>query len=313
LEEVPFPAREQERSAYLSVRYSMPQWLVNSWIAEHGEDGAEGLCIACNTEAPVSIRANTLKTTPEQLGAQLAKSGYEACKRTAIPEEITLTGATPPTRSKLFQRGHFLIQDAASMLPSHLLEPESGEWVLDLCAAPGGKATHLAQLTRDQAVIVALDLHADRLKLVQENAARLAMRSIAAVCGDGTAAPVRGGFDRVLVDAPCTGLGTLRRHPELKWRVTADMPGRLADVQRELLRAGIRLCKNGGLIVYSVCTISRPETREVARTVLETESVEAEPGPEWLNPWKTGTGQYQTLPTSEGLDGFFLMRLRKAS
>lgn len=313
LEDIAFPSRERNLPHYLSVRYSMPRWLVDEWIAEFGAETAEALCAVSNEEADATVRVNTLLTTPEQLIADLAKQECVAEKRTPVPEELTLTDGLPPARVKLFREGYFIIQDTASMLPPHLLEPQGEERVLDLCAAPGGKTTHLVQLTRNEAFVAAMDVHAGKLHLVRENAERLGLAQPALVCGDGAQAPFSGGFDRVLVDAPCSGLGTLRRHPELKWRVTPDTRASLSALQRALLRAGIRLCKNGGVVVYSVCTISRLETLEVVHDIMRTEPVKPEAGPDWMEPWLKAPGQYQTLPHEGGLDGFFLMRFRKES
>jgi len=314
LEDIAFPSRERNLPHYLSVRHSMPRWLVDEWIAEFGAETTEALCTASNEEADATVRVNMFKTTPEQLIADLAKQECAAEKRTPVPEELTLTGGLPPARVKLFREGSFIIQDTASMLPPHLVEPQPHEWVLDLCAAPGGKTTHLMQLARNEAFVAAMDIHAGKLHLVRENVERLGIAEPALVCGDGLHAPFGGGsFDRVLVDAPCSGLGTLRRHPELKWRVTPETRASLSELQRALLRTGIRLCKNGGVVVYSVCTISRLETLEVVRDIMKTEPVKPETGPDWMEPWRKAPGQYQTLPHEEGLDGFFLMRFRKES
>jgi 16S rRNA (cytosine967-C5)-methyltransferase len=313
LSEVPFPDRARDPAAYLSLRYSMPRWLIEEWISEHGEAGTEALCCAFNREAPTTIRVNTLKATPEQLAADLGQAGYAPRKLTPIPEELTLDRGLPPANAKLFSTGCFMIQDPASMLPPHLLEPEPGQRVLDLCAAPGGKTTHIAQLAGDNARVVALDIHPARLGLVRENTDRLGVTCVSPLCGDGTAPPLRPQFDRVLVDAPCSGLGTLRRHPDLKWRADPAVRESLGRLQARLLRSGVEFCKNGGLIVYSVCTTTRRETLAVVRAVLETERVEPEDGPEWLDPWKIDRGRYQTHPAEEELDGFFLTRLRKVS
>ena len=312
LDDVELPPLE-DRARYLSVLYSTPEWLVAEWLSEHGDAGAEKLCEAAASEAPVTLRANTLKTTPEQLMAALGKTGCVAEKRTVIPEEVTLVTGPPPARSKLFGQGHFLVQDGASMLPPHLLEPQAGERVLDLCAAPGGKATHVAQLTQGNATVVAIDVQPRKLLLVKENAERLGAPGIALLAADGAKPPLRPGFDRVLVDAPCSGLGTLRRHPDLKWRAAPEDRERLTRCQAALLRSAVGVCKNGGVVVYSVCTFTRAETVEVVEAVLNAGGVELEDGPEWLNPWKIETGQYRVLPEKGGLDGYFLTRLRKAS
>jgi 16S rRNA (cytosine967-C5)-methyltransferase len=286
--------------------------LVEHWITQYGRSETEGLCAASDSPAPTAIRANTSQVTVAKLKGALEKAGYEVEKRTPVPEELTLLGGLPPARTWAFRQGWFIVQDPASMLPAHLLEPRRGDQVLDLCAAPGAKTTHLAALANNEASsIVALDIHERRLAQVHENAARLGFQCADLVCGDGAQPPLRPVFDRILVDAPCSGLGTLRRNPDLKWRIEPGDVARLADLQCALLRSAAQLCKNAGVIVYSVCTITREETEEVVGQILNEGIVEPEDGPEWLNQWKSGTGRYETMPSRDGLDGFFLMRLRK--
>ena len=314
LDDVSLPSSTDEPVAFISTRYSIPRWMTSMWIDELGKEAAEAFCKASAEPAPVTLRANQLRSSAEQLMAGLAKTGYRAEKRTAIPEEATVLEGIPPVRSKLFQGGHCFVQDPASMLPPHLLEPQPGEKVLDLCAAPGGKTTHMAELTGGEACIVALDRTTRKLATTAENIRRLDAPGIWLVQGDGKMAPFpEGTFDRVLVDAPCSGLGTLRRHPELKWRTRPEDINRLAVEQQALLRAAIRLCKNTGVIVYSVCTVSQSETEGVLHSILDSEPVRREDGPEWLDTWKNGIGTYQTNPHHDGLDGFFLTRLRKQS
>ncbi|MCP4643169.1 MAG: RsmB/NOP family class I SAM-dependent RNA methyltransferase [bacterium] len=247
--------------------------------------------------------------------SELGRAGYAGERKTQIPEEITLASGMPLASVKAFQHGHFVVQDPASMLPPHLLEPQPGDTVLDVCAAPGGKTTHLAQLARDEALVIATDLHSHRLGRVEENAERLGIDGMHSLCADGVAPPFRdGSFDRVLVDAPCTGLGTLRRHPDLKWRVSPGDAARLGKLQLDLLRSAVQQCKNAGVIVYSVCTVTPQETGDVIDRLLDsTEGLQPEDGPDWLNQWKIETGRYRTLPGADGLDGFFLTRLRKGS
>ncbi|MCX5758426.1 MAG: hypothetical protein NTU83_07975, partial [Candidatus Hydrogenedentes bacterium] len=218
LDEVRLPGRDHDLAAHLSVRHSMPRWLVDEWLAEFGEGTAEAICVASNTEAPTTLRTNTLATTPEQLlealnrhnpkpqisdlesgvsNPQSAISNLQpatAKKCTPVPEELTLSHGAPSVRSKLFQEGLFIVQDAASMLPPHLLEPRAGDTVLDMCAAPGGKTTHLAQLAQGAATIVAMDRYASRLQRVVENVERLHVLGVHLVCGDGMALPVDAAF-----------------------------------------------------------------------------------------------------------------------
>ena len=313
VEAVDLPSRDKDPVGHLSIRYSIPDWLVAEWLQEHGEEGAESLCQASNTEAPVTLRANTLKTTAEQLVATMVKRGTTAAKMTTVPEEVTVAGGGPPVHSKLFGDGHFVVQDPASMLPAHLLQPEPGHRVLDLCAGLGMKSTHIAALTGNEAAVWASDMLPTKLGLLRDNCEHLGISRVHPLCANGLAAPFEQSFDRVLVDAPCSGLGTLRRHPDLKWRVKPEDRVNLARLQEGLLRSAAGLCKNGGIVVYSVCTFTREETVDVARAVLPTLNMELEDGPEWLTQWKIDRGQYRVLPKTGGLDGFFLMRLRKGS
>lgn len=313
LDDVRLPSYEKDSLAHLAVRYSLPRWLVERWVADFGLEKTAELAVASSEEAPTQIRTNLARFPAEDVRDQLLKAGFVVDKRTPIPEELTLLDGPPAAKTKLFQKGAFVLQDGASMLPAHLMEPQRGERILDMAAAPGGKTAHLAQLVGGEADIIATDIYPWRLALAREAADRLALDRIHLACADGRKPPFACGFDRVLVDAPCSGLGTLRRHPDLKWRTDEARIDELAGLQEGLLRSAIELCKNGGLVVYSVCTITARETTELIRVILEGGRVQLEDGPEWLDQWKIGTGQYRTLPEKAGMDGFFLTRLRKVS
>ena len=200
------------------------------------------------------------------------------------------------------------------MLPPHLLEPEAGETILDMCASPGGKSTHIAQLTNCKAHVICNDLGGKNYWRILENIERLQLSNMEMTISDATVLPFVGPFDRVMLDAPCTGMGTFRRHPELKYRMGPNAPKKLGKTQLKLLRSAIEVCKIGGVVVYSVCTFSAEETEELATVITGELPVILEDGPAWLEPWKIKTGQYKILPNREDqLDGFFLMRLRKQS
>jgi 16S rRNA (cytosine967-C5)-methyltransferase len=312
LDTVALPAPEANIAQHLSLRFSIPLWLVERWITEFGAEEAQHLCEVCNTQAPVSLRVNLQKNSVEELQARLTKTGLLTHKKTDVPDELTLAEGGQPVRSKLFTAGHFLVQDPASMLPAHLMEPKDGDWILDVCAAPGGKATHLAQLA-PAAWVVAMDLDPARLRSIRENIDRLGVENIQLLCGDGKRSPLNAEFDRILVDAPCSGLGTIRRHPDLKWRLQPDAIPRLAREQQRLLRSAIAHCKIGGLVVYSVCTFTPEETEGVVNKLLSEGQVQTEAGPDWMNTWQIKPGQYRILPQKEALDGFYLTRLRKVS
>jgi 16S rRNA (cytosine967-C5)-methyltransferase len=311
MEDVHLPDREKDLGRYLSVRYSLPKWLVDLWLEDFGPEGAEAAAIASNAQAPACLRVNTNRISVESLQTELATSGILCQKQTPLPEELTVVSGDGLTRSKRFQQGFYTLQDPASMLPAILLEPGPGDRVLDCCAAPGGKATHIAQRTNNEAWVVAMDASRRRMEKVVENAERLGA-ALHCVVGDGANPPLQGQFDRVLVDAPCSGLGTLRRHPDLKWHMTNDTITRLAGQQLALLRRAVTLCKNNGCIVYSVCTNTRQETRDVVHALLQDGTVTLENGPESLDTWRMDTGQYATQP-SGAWDGFFLTRFRKRS
>ncbi len=314
LEQAPLPDENEEPQRYAAIRYSLPDWIAELLFAELPTEKAMAMARAFGEEAPVTIRVNTLETTLEALKTSLEKAGTAAEKRTSIPEELTLAHGLPPARSKRFHEGQYVVQDSGSMLAAHLMEPQAGERLLDMCAAPGGKTTHLAQLSNGEARIVAVDCHAARLRYVRENMERLHIPGVVLVAADGAAAPFSPAcFDRVLVDAPCSGLGTLRRHPELKWRVTPQTPSEMAAKQRELLKSAVALCKPGGVIVYCVCTFTREETQHVVDDVLKDGCCEPEDGVKWLSPWRTNKGVYLTSPSGDGADAFYLIRLRKRS
>ena len=312
IDSISFP---EDRTGYLEVRYSIPRWIVDRWMQDFGVEGASELCAACNEQAPTTIRVNTKQTGVEGLKKRLGQADCVVEKRTAVPEELTIVDGPPPAKLKLFQRGAFILQDPASMMVPHLLEPLYLEKVLDLCAAPGGKSTHAAQLIDEDTFVVAADAHPTRLSMVSDNVDRLGFADrMRLVCANGLNPPFRdGSFPRVMVDAPCSGLGTLRRHPDLKWRLKEEEIAKFAVQQKALLRAAVQLCENQGVIAYSVCTVTPEETEDVIADILSDGLVQLEDGPDWLHPWKIGTGVYRTLPSMDGLDGFFLTRLRKLS
>lgn len=299
---------------FASVRYSMPRWLVERWWEDVGADRALALCRAMNEPAPVTLRTNTLRIAPGELAEGLTKAGYPAESQTLVPEEITMAGGAPPVRAKLFRHGFCTVQDPAAMLGAHLLQPEAGQRVLDLCAAPGGKTTHAAERAGGDAAVAACDTHFNKLRRLQDHAGRLETPGVSVFCADGRQPPWRdGSFDRVLVDAPCSGLGTLRRRPDLKLRVRPESAAKLAELQTDLLRRAIALCKNGGLVVYGVCTLGPTETSDVVSRAVVGTPATPEDGPPWMEPWRTDTGTYETNPASDCLDGFFWTRLRVSS
>jgi len=313
LDDVRLPKTEKDFRRYLEVRYSMPRWLLDRYLSELPGEAVESLCKRMNTQAELCMRVNTMKIDAPTLAQKFEQSGVFTGEHPDVPNVLVFLEGKNPIHTKWFQQGLFQIQDPASILPGHLLGANPGEKILDMCSAPGGKTTHLAELGGDKATIFAMDAKWNRLFRVRENVERMEFENVHIFTGDGESPPLKPGFDAVLLDAPCSGLGTLRRHPDIKWHCTPESIGRISEIQGKLLRSAINLCNNGGRIVYSVCTQTQEETHNVIAPFLAEGFLAPEDGPEWMNTWKCAPGQYRTNPSSQALDGFFLMRLRKLS
>jgi len=314
LASVSFPDAERQPVEYLRLRWSLPRWMVRLWVEQFGLETAARLCEQVNREAPLFLRIRPGSSTEESLVRQLERHGCRVTPWPVLPgflrvETARDLAALPPLRA-----GACRVQNPASSLPPRLLDPRPGERILDLCAAPGTKTLELCDLGDGDLSVVALDPDPGRLNRVRSVLELTGETRAIAVLGDGIFPPFPPrSFDAVLVDAPCSGLGTLRHNPDIRDRLQASDLDRMAGLQRSLLRSAAALCKNGGRIVYSVCTFTPQETRDIAAYAVSELSLEPEAGPELLEPWKTGTGHYQIHPLDEALDGFFLTRFRKRS
>ena len=253
-----------------ALGWSHPDWLVARWQARFGSEHLAHLMAWNNTPAPVYVRTNTLRTTPEMLARQFEAESVSFVQRDfpwAPPGLLfELRGHPPLTALASFNNGFFYVQDPSTLLAVTLLDPRPGETVLDLCAAPGGKSTLIAQLMRDEGTTLAEDIDPTRLTRVVENCARLGVRSVRpAVTGAPRVEPpsASGLFDRILVDAPCSNTGVMRRRVDLRWRLQASELERLPAMQLELLRQARPRLKPGGLLVYSTCSLEPEENRAV--------------------------------------------------
>jgi len=306
----------------LSIRHSCPPWLTERWIARFGTERAAALCEATTTVPPLTIRANTLRISRDVLQAGLAELGYQARSTAVSPVGLVLEKCGSIEEIPLFHEGLFYVEDEAAQLIPLLLDPQPGELVLDACAAPGGKTTHLAARMENQGEIIALDRSAARLKFVGENCRRLGITIVHPIRADATApfsSTARDRhFDRILVDAPCSGLGVLRRHPEAKWRKEAASLARHPAIQRQTLDQVSRLLRPGGVLVYSTCS-SEPEENEqvIDQFCREHQDFHRESIAPWLPPsgssFVTIQGDLSTMSNDQSMDLFFAARLRKAS
>ncbi|MBM7644309.1 16S rRNA (cytosine967-C5)-methyltransferase [Scopulibacillus daqui] len=309
------------KSHRLSIKYSHPYWLIERWIQLYGEDEALAVCETNNQPAPVTLRVNQLKTNREMLIQTLADAGIEAHEGHVAPEAVSIASG-PAADTKAFREGLFTIQDESSMLVAHALDVKPGMDVLDACAGPGGKTGHIAEKMANSGSIHALDLHAHKTKLIDQQAERLGIDIIHTKALDAREAArvfSEKSFDRILIDAPCSGFGVIRRKPEIKWEKTANDVEQIAKVQADILNAVAPLVKTGGKLVYSTCTIDQKEnidtvTRflkdhadfEVDETLYKRMPAVVQKYGQWEN-----RGMVQILPHQFETDGFFISCLKK--
>lgn len=304
------PPGEGDEVQRLAYETSHPEWLVRRWTRQFGPERAKVMLQADNESPAVVIRANTAKVTRDELLAQLHDAGVAAHATALSPLGIVLE--SPGRVEELFgyAEGLWQVQDEAAQLVSVYGQVPPTARVLDACAAPGGKACHLAQTNE----VVALDVHRNKLPKIHAEAKRLGLLGRLTLQQADASQPLPeslGEFDAVVIDAPCAGLGTLRRHPELRYRRQEKDIAELAHLQREILEQCQQVLKPGGLLVYAVCSTDLVEGPDQVEMFLRSHpEFTAEP-PNGLAALPTWQGYLRTLPGPEGLDGFFAARLRK--
>jgi 16S rRNA (cytosine967-C5)-methyltransferase len=286
-------------TGYLAAIHSLPPFIVERWRARFGDRGAADAFRASNDRPALMLRANPNIGSRDELIERLRARGYPA-----VPGEHPLAVRLPSRADGLFdseefKTGAFVLQDETQMKVAELLAPKAKEKVLDLCAAPGGKTTHLAQIANDKAEITAVDRTEDKISRIRENAERLGLKSIRAIALDPTMSPVPGGpFDAVLVDAPCSNSGVLARRPEARWRIDSLSLAKHQQQQMRLLTAGMLAAKPGGRVVYSTCSVEAEENEVVVKAICETQGLATVSSAETIAP----------APGREG--GFFASMIR---
>jgi 16S rRNA (cytosine967-C5)-methyltransferase len=273
-----------------AIAHSYPRWLVDLWWQTYGGDEARALLRRGNEPAETALRANALLTTRDELAGQLPVKTHAA--QDELPEGLVVDGPFDAHGHELWRAGAYATQSRAAMLVARTLDPQPGEHVLDLCAAPGGKTTHLSALMRAEGAIVAVERHAGRAQALQRTAERMRATNITVQVRDAARFATTDRFDRVLVDPPCSGLGTLQSHPDLRWRTSPEAIETMAKAQAEILEAGARALRPGGTLVYSTCTLSpRENEQQAAASSLRLESARL------------------VLPHRDRTDGFYIARL----
>jgi 16S rRNA (cytosine967-C5)-methyltransferase len=320
-ETLPWPSAEQDQIGHLALTLSFPRWIVATWLEQYGLEDATALMEFANHVPTLTIRANRLKTDRGALITRLASEGITATPTTHSPDGLILDGignAAGLENLKSFRAGYFSVQDESSMLVAPVLNPQPGWNVVDVAAAPGGKSTHLAERMKNKGRVIACDLHAHKITLIEANAERLGTEIVQGLAADARhldrLMPNRA--DAVLVDAPCSGLGTLARRPDARWRKQPADVIALAELQAAILDSVAVVLKPGGVLVYSTCTIHPAENQElVSRFVATHPEFEFDPIapylPESLRATAGEAGWVQLLPHLHGTDGFFIARMRK--
>jgi 16S rRNA (cytosine967-C5)-methyltransferase len=315
-EEISSPDFDRDPALHISVVHSHPLWLVQRWIKEIGIEKTLHLCAFNNQISPLTLRTNTLKTNRQDLILKLKEQGLKPQPTLFAEDGIRLENPPPTSELPFWKEGLYLIQDEASQLVTSILGPKPGERILDACAAPGGKTTHIAQRMEDEGEILAIDLHREKLTGIEEGCRRLGIRRVKAKTGDATR-PLpfleEMEFDRVLADVPCSGFGTLRKNPDLKWKRREKDVNRLSELQSSILENVSQYLKRGGILVYSTCTIFREENEAVVEKFLARHPEFRLDEMDKILPKRYASlienGYFRTIYSQEGMDGFFAARL----
>ncbi|MDF2672853.1 MAG: rsmB [Clostridiales bacterium] len=306
----------KDRIKKLSIEYSHPEWFVDKFIKLYGEDFVVALMEENNVPPGLTIRINTLKCKKEELVKLLTSKGIE-CIDGRLDESLVLKGFHSIEKSEEFIEGLFTIQDESSMLATRVLDPQTGDKVLDLCSAPGGKSTHMAQLMENKGEILSFDIHEHKLELVSKNAKRLGIDIIKTRLKDSTVfeEEYKDYADKVLLDAPCSGLGLIRKKPEIRWTVTQKDVIELQKIQMEIINNASNYVKREGTLVYSTCTISEEENEEIIQSFLENnENFKLESICKYIpedikKDDSCSKGYIKLFPNVHNLDGFFIAKL----
>jgi 16S rRNA (cytosine967-C5)-methyltransferase len=309
--EVKYPGIDKAPSSHISVVHSHPLWLVERWLKIFGIEETLEICKAGNETPPLTLRVNRLKTDRDEILKALSDDGFTVRAAQFSTDGIILSHPPVPVReTEYYKMGHIQIQDEASQLITCLVNPKPGEAIIDICSGVGGKTTHMAEMMQNDGTILALDISHKKIQALKGMLERLGATIIDTLIRDATSEPEKtlcGKFDRALVDAPCSGLGTLRRNPEIKWRMLPEDLGIFPPLQKRILKNAGHYLKGGGTLIYSTCTIMPEENEEIVAAFLSDN-----PGFEQIHPPASisskmidNEGFFRTYPHRHGTDSFF--------
>ena len=319
-DEIPYPDITEEPALYISVSQSHPAWLAERWIKEVGIEETLKICTFNNQISPLTLRTNTLKMNRKDLIEKLKEKELNPSPTHYSEEGILLTDPPPTSELPFMKEGLYIIQDEASQLVTAVMDPKPGERILDACAAPGGKTTHFSQKMRNQGEIYALDVSKKKLDLIEEMCQRLGIDIVKTIKGDAAQSlPIAQGlkFSRILADVPCSGFGTLRKNPDLKWRRGEGDIKRLSELQLSILKNLALYVKEGGVLIYSTCTVFHEENEDVVEKFLEGNPEFQLDQMDHVLPEKLHSfiqnGYFKTFPPRDEMDGFFVARIIKGN
>lgn len=302
----------------LAIEMSYPLWLIKKWVAQYGLEMTREICESSLVPPHISARVNRKKTTIEEAILLLEKENVAADKGVLSDDAISVSKGNV-ARTNVFRDGYVTIQDESSMLVARALAPVNNDLVLDSCAAPGGKTTHIAELLGADGKVISVDIHPHKVKLIEDQVERLGLSNVETFVSDSRKLGEHfkpETFDRILVDAPCSGFGVIRRKPDIKYSKNNDDIVKLAEIQVSILNTVANLLKNQGTLIYSTCTIDQEENSEVVNKFLainkefKLDETLKKRVPERLQPF-VKDGQVQILPNYFGTDGFFIASFRK--
>jgi 16S rRNA (cytosine967-C5)-methyltransferase len=327
-DEIRYPDIAEEPALRLSVVQSHPLWLVERWVKEMGAEETLKICTFNNQISPLTLRTNTLKTDRKNLIEKLKQKEFSPFPTIYSEEGIVMKDPPPTSELPFIKEGLYIIQDEASQLVTSILDPKPEECILDACAAPGSKTTHIAQKMENRGEIYALDLSKGKIDFIEEMCQRLGIKVVQTIKGDATKIlPIPQGikFDRILADVPCSGFGTLRRNPDLKWRRGEKEIKRLSELQSSILRNLSVYVKEGGIFIYSTCTVFHEENEDVVEKFLDEHPEFQLDRMDNVASAFIADGKseefhsliqnrfFKTFPPKNNMDGFFVARLIKLS
>lgn len=318
-DDIVYPDIEKEPAHHISTVHSHPLWLVKQWLETFGVEETTAICRTNNEVPPYILRINRLKTTRNQVMEDLSHSGFDVKATLFSPDGLVISHSAVPLRETAFYKSGFLtVQDEASQLIAHLVAPKPGDAVLDVCAGVGGKTTHLAELMENRGRIVALDINKGKIESLRKNAKRQGVTIIDSQVGDATdeiANVSRESFDIILVDAPCSGIGTMRRNPEIKWRLSDETINKMVIFQKEILKKAALYVKKGGRLVYCTCSALPKENERIVGDFIARHNnfVRIHPLTAIHSSFVDNRGYLRTYPHRHQMDGFFGAVLVKES